>query len=121
MKNQIVDELTKADESKLINCSISLDFTKTFKTVNHNILFSKLKWYKIKDEISNINEGIPKSCRLGPFIFLKYINEIFSATNFEIVLFKTDDDCLNFQHSDPVYVNNLINGVKAIGRGPSSS
>ena len=36
--NQIVDELTEADEKKLVNCSAFLDLAKTYNTVNHKIL-----------------------------------------------------------------------------------
>ena len=36
--NQIVDELTEADEKKLVNCSAFLDLAKAYNTINHKIL-----------------------------------------------------------------------------------
>ena len=130
--NQIVDELTEAGEKKLVNCSVFLDLAKAFNTVNHEILLSKLKGYKVKGSmlkllqsylnnrtqstiINNVvsereivNVGIPQGSCLGPLLFLVYINDIFSSTKINLRLF-ADDACLSYQHSDPACVNSVIN------------
>ena len=53
--NQIVDELTEAGEKNLVNCSVFLDLAKAFNTVNHEILLSKLKGYKVKGSMLKFN------------------------------------------------------------------
>ena len=96
--NQIVDELTEAGEKKLVNCSVFLDLAKAFNTINHEILWSKLKGYKVKGTMLNllqsylnnrsqstvinnvvseseiVNVGITLGSCLDPFLFLLYIN-----------------------------------------------
>ena len=129
--NQIVEELIEAGEKKLINCSVFLDLAKAFNTVNHKILLSKLKGYNIKSSMLNLisylkdrsqstvinnvvseraflNVGIPQGSCLGPLLFLVYINDIFSATEVKLRLF-ADDACLSYQHSDPDFVNSVVN------------
>ena len=130
--NQIVEDLIEAGEKKLINCSVFLDLAKAFNTVNHKILLSKLKGYNIKCSMLNfiesylkdrsqstvinnvvsereiLNVGIPQGSCLGPLLFLVYINDIFSATEVKLRLF-ADDACLSYQHSDPDFVNSVVN------------
>ena len=42
------------------------------------------------------------------FLFLVYVNDIYYVIDVKYRLF-LDDACLSFQHSDPDYVNNIIN------------
>ena len=55
-----------------------------------------------------VNVGIPQGSCLGPLLFLVYINDIFSSTEINMRLF-ADDACLSYQHSDPEYLNEVIN------------
>ena len=52
--------------------------------------------------------GIQQGSGLGTLLFLVYINEIFSATEIKLRLF-ANDACLSYQHSDPDFVNNIVN------------
>ena len=96
-----MDELTEAGQKKLINCSVFLDLAKAFYIVNHEIIFSKLKGYKIRGSMLNllqsylnnrsqstvinnvvsereiVNVVIPQGSCLGPLLFLVYKNDIF--------------------------------------------
>ena len=56
-----------------------------------------------------VNVGIPQgSCFGSFFLFLLYINDIYSSTEISMRLF-ADDACLSYQHSDPACVKSVIN------------
>ena len=52
--------------------------------------------------------GIPQNFCLGLLLLLVFINDIFSAAKVKFRLF-ADDARLSHQHSDPDYVNIVIN------------
>ena len=64
-------------------------------------------------ERETVNIGIPQGSCLGPLLFLVYINYIFSSTEVNVRLV-ADDACLMYQHSDPEYLNEVIN--KELGK-----
>ncbi len=98
-----------------IPLNIYLDLSKAFDTLDHSILISKLKYYRIKHKeleffksyltnrkqfvdidgtsstLLNITTGVPQGSVLGPLLFIIYINDLSRASNmFKPIIYAGD-------------------------------
>ena len=129
---QITDEISANIQDNFFTCSVFIDLTKAFDTIDHSILMSKLNNYGIrgipaklflsyltnrkqKTKINNIFSnsqiltcGIPQGSILGPEFFNIYINDLPKSSLFSVRLF-ADDAYLTLRHNNPDILEHLVN------------
>ena len=111
---------------------ILIDLQKVFDTIDHDILFTKIKylgfsnhtinWFKsyftnrtfkvnVNDVFSNpgfLTCGVPQGSILGPLLFLLYINDMPQAVSCDLFLY-ADDSCLVYQDKDIKEIERRLN------------
>ena len=120
----LVDYLINPMKNSKLNCGISLDISKTFDTIDHNLLLSKLDKYGIRGNTLNwfrnylsnhyqfvsinnttssflrIECGVPQGSIIGPILFLSYINDLPRACTKLKFLLYADNINILYKNSD---------------------
>ena len=112
----LVNKLLKTFDEGKFSLGVFIDLSKAFDTVDHDILLSKLKHYKIdgpilnllrdylnnrkqfipfgtnnKTQFEKITCGVPQGSILGPLLFLIYVNDLSKVSSLlEVIMFADD-------------------------------
>ena len=121
----LVDYVINSLENNEIPCSIFLDTSKAFDTIDHKILLNKLYMYGIRgithnwlknylseryhyvsinncsSSLQKIKCGVPQGSILGPILFLLYNNDLPNTSNILRFLLYADDNNILYKNLDP--------------------
>ena len=129
----LMKRISSAIDQRETTVGVFLDLSKAFNTLDHQILFTKLEHYGIRDvalqwrksyfscrqQLVQINQtcslmqtikgGAPQGSILGPLFFILYINDLPKASKLTELLLFAEDTSIFFSQSNPNYLENVLN------------
>ena len=129
----LMNRISSAIDQRETTVGVFLDLSKAFNTLDHQILFTKLEHYGIRDvalqwrksyfscrqQFVQINQtcslmqtikgGAPQGSIVGPLFFILYINDLPKASKLTELLLFAEDTSIFFSQSNPNYLENVLN------------
>ena len=130
----LINRISSAIDQRETTVGVFLHLSKAFDTLDHQILFTKLEHYGIRGvvlqwiksyfscrrQFVQINQtcsstqtikcGVPQGSILGPLsVFILYINDLLKVSKITEPLLFADDTSIFFSHSNPNYLENVLN------------
>ena len=135
---ELLGEIIKGQENKKHTLVVYLDLSKTFDTLDHDILHKKLHRYRIRGpalnwfnsyltgcslrakcytETSNkpvyskqypIDYGMPQGSCLGPLLFLIFTNDLYRNISFCKCILFTDDTTIYLTHDNLKFLHDCM-------------
>ena len=129
----LINRISSAIDQRETTVGVFLDLSKSFDTLDHQILFTKLEHYRIRGvalqwiksyfscrrQFVQINQtcsptqtikcGVPQRSILGPLFFILYINDLLKVSKLTEPLLFADHISIFFSHSNPKYLENVLN------------
>ena len=130
-----MNRISSAIDQRETTVGVFLDLSKAFDTLDHQILFTKLEHYDIRGvalqwiksyfscrrQFVQINQtcsstqtikcGVPQGSLLGPLFFILYINDLPKVSKLTEPLLSADDTNIFFSHSNPNFLENVLNNI----------
>jgi len=125
---QLVEDITKSFEQGSYTLGVFIDLSKAFDTVDHKILFAKLRYYGISGKyyewicsyLTNRKQYVTYqdnrrttelhiSCLLGPLLFLLYVNDLYRVSKVLTPIMFADDTNLFYSHKNLNVLYNTVN------------
>ena len=112
---EITEQIQNACDKNIFTFGVCINLQKAFDTVNHEILLSKLKHYRIKatsynwfklilcermkctlikeseSSLKTLSHGVPQGSVLGPLLFILFINNMHNSIEYCEVHHYPDD------------------------------
>ena len=129
----LTDKIRHEIDKGIYACGIFVDFQKAFDTVHHHILLKKLEYYGVrgvsnkwfasylsnrkqfvsingyKSNLADVKCGVPQGSKLGPLLFLIFINDLHAAIKYSEVHHFADDANLVNLNSCVKSINKQVN------------
>ena len=129
----LIDKISQALAKGNYVLGIFLDLSKAFDTVNHSILWKKLKFYGIRgialhwilnylsdksqyveynndtSEMKTVTCGVPQGSILDPLLFLLYVNDIYLVSSCLYSIVFADDTNVFLSDRDPDVLSEMMN------------